>query len=273
MRTWRRKGIVAVAVAVGLTAAACSAGGSGAIASESNLAQVLNSHEIKIAVQCQAAPWGIQESDGSHQGYDIDIANALAEALGAKVSWTCTTNEARIPSLKANKVDVVIASFTATDTRAQQVAFTIPYAVSGTRLAVPKNSEIKSYADLPGKKVSASRGSLGATVLQSEFPKADLQLFNSFADSVQALRSGKVDALVENNVIVPDLVSQDPSLRVLAGPVLQPAFFGFGVKQGDPVWVNYLDNFIRNYGLSGQQEKSWQKWIKEPLPDFLKYVA
>lgn len=277
MRNLTGRGLVAVvvAVALGLTASACSksSGGSGDLAGDSHLTKILKSHEIKVAVQCQASPWGIQESDGSHQGYDIDIANALADALGAKVDWTCTTNEARIPNLKSDKVDVVIASFTATNERAQQVAFTIPYAVSGTLIAVQKDSDIKSYDDLTGKKVSASRGSIGAQVIKDQFPKANLQLFNSFADSVQALKSGKVDALIENNVIVPDLVSKDSNLRVLDGPTLEPAFFGFGVQQGDPVWMNYLNNFIRNYILSGQADASWQKWIKQPLPDFLKYAA
>lgn len=274
MKMWRRGALVAVGLVLALIATSCSAAaGNADLATNSHLTKVLKSHTLKIAVQCQASPWGIQESDGTHQGYDIDIANALATSLGAKVSWTCTTNEARIPNLQSNKVDVVIASFTATDQRAQQVAFTIPYAVSGTLIAVPKNSSIKNYSDLDGKTVSASRGSIGAQVLKSEFPKAKLQLFNSFADSVQALKSGKVDALIENNVIVPDLVSKDSSLRVLAGPTLQPASFSFGIKQGDPVWLNYLNNFIRNYVLSGKAETSWKKWIKQPLPDYLKNNA
>ena len=180
------------------------------------------------------------------------------------------TGQAGIPLLQADKVDVVIASFTATDERAQQVAFPIPYASGGTLIAVPANSPIKSYADLKGKSVSASRGSIGETILEKHFPQAKPALFNSFADSVQALKSGKVDALIENNVIVPQLVAKDSSLRILQGPVLEPSLMSMGIQQGDQVWMDYLNTFIRNYNVSGENDASSQKWLHQPMPDFLK---
>ena len=250
------------------TGAQTSSGGSGA--SNSHLTRILKSKTIKIAVQSEAAPWGVQQSDGHYEGFDIDIANALGKALGAKVEFTAATNESRIPLLQADKVDVVIASFTATNARAQQVSFTVPYAAGGTLIAVPANSSIHSYADLKGKTVSASRGSIGEAILTSHFPDASPSLFNSFADSVQALKSGKVDALIENNVIVPQLVAQDSSLRILQGPVLEPSLMSMGIQQGDQVWMDYLNTFIRNYNVSGENDASSQKWLHQPMPDFLK---
>jgi polar amino acid transport system substrate-binding protein len=165
---------------------------------------------------------------------------------------------------------VVIASFTATDTRAQQVGFTIPYASGGTLIAVAASSPIKSYSDLNGKSVSASRGSIGEAILKSQFPKVNPVLFNSFADSVQALKSNKVDALIENNVVTPELAATDSSIKVLAGPVLQPALMSLGVQQGDQVWMNYLNTFIRNYNINGENEAASQKWLHQAMPDFLK---
>ncbi|HEV7186881.1 MAG TPA: transporter substrate-binding domain-containing protein [Blastococcus sp.] len=267
---------VAAALAVMSATAGCTSQGAQAgsggssTGSNSHLARVLKSKTIKIAVQSQAAPWGVQQSDGHYEGFDIDIANALGKALGAKVEFTAATNESRIPLLQADKVDVVIASFTATDERAQQVGFTIPYAAGGTLIAVPANSSIHSYDDLKGKTVSASRGSIGETILKAHFPAAKPSLFNSFADSVQALKSGKVDALIENNVIVPQLAAQDPSIRILQGPVLEPSLMSMGIQQGDQVWMDYLNTFIRNYNVSGENDASSQKWLHQPMPDFLK---
>ncbi len=272
----RKKLLVGVAVALTFAAAGCTSsnaatGGSGGQGpSQSHLQRVLSSHKIRIGVQTEAAPWGVRESNGSYQGFDIDIAKALGNALGAKVQFVAETNESRIPSIQANKVDVVIASFTATDDRAQQVEFTVPYAAGGTMIAVPKNSPIHSYADLAGKSVSASRGSIGESILQQKFPKAKPALYNSFADSVQALKSGKVDALIENNVIVPELVAKDSSLRVLQGPVLNPSLMSFGIQQGDQIWLSYLNNFIRNYNVSGENDASSKKWLHQPMPSFLK---
>lgn len=270
----RKKLLVGVAAMLAVTTAGCTSGGAGAAGgsspSQSHLQRVLKSKTVRIAVQSEAAPWGVLQSGGTYEGFDIDIAKALGQALGAKVQFVSTTNESRIPLLQADKVDVVIASFTATNERAQSVAFTIPYATGGTMIAVPANSPIKSYADLAGKTVSASRGSIGETILKSKFPKAKPSLFNSFADSVQALKSHKVDALIENNVIVPELVAKDPSLKVLSGPVLNPSLMSMGVRQGDQVWLDYLNTFIRNYNVSGQNDASSRKWLHQPMPDFLK---
>jgi polar amino acid transport system substrate-binding protein len=43
-----------------------------------------------------------------------------------------------------------------------------------------------------------------------------------------------------------------------------------GIKQGDQVWMNYLNNFIRNYNVSGKNDQASQKWLSQPMPDFLK---
>lgn len=262
--------VLALGAAAGCTSSSGAAKAGSATSGDSHLDRVLKSKEIKIAVQSEAAPWGVLQSSGKYEGFDIDIANALGKSLGAKVKFVSTTNESRIPLLQADKVDVVIASFTATDERAQSVAFTIPYAAGGTLVAVPANSSIKSYADLAGKSVSASRGSIGETILKAHFPKAKPALFNSFADSVQALKSHKVDALIENNVIVPELASKDPSIRVLKGDVLEPSLMSMGIQQGDQKWMNYLDTFIRNYNVSGENEAASQKWLHQPMPSFLK---
>lgn len=274
MRASQKKVLAGVVAALALLTAGCSSGGSsstgaGSAPSDSHLARVLKSHTVRVGVQTEAAPWGVKQSDGSYEGFDIEIAKALGESLGAEVKFVAATNESRIPMLQSDKADVMIASFTATNERAQQVAFTIPYAAGGTLIAVPKDSPIKSYDDLAGKSVSASRGSIGEAILASHFPDAKPALFNTFADSVQALRSGKVDALIENNVIVPDLVSGNSSLRILDGPVLEPSLMSIGVQQGDEVWLDYLNTFIRNYNISGQNEAASQKWLHQSMPAFL----
>jgi polar amino acid transport system substrate-binding protein len=273
----RNKILAAVVAVVALATAGCTSGsasggdgGGASSVADSHLRQVLKSHTVRVGVQTEAAPWGVRKSDGSYVGFDIEIAKALGEALGAEVKFVPATNESRIPMLQADKVDVMIASFTATTERAQQVAFTIPYAAGGTLIAVPADSDISTYDDLDGKSVSASRGSIGEQILKDQFPKAKPSLFNTFADSVQALKSGKVDALIENNVIVPELVHKDPSIKVLQGPVLNPSLMAMGIQQGDQVWLTYLNNFIRNYNVSGQNEAASQKWLNQSMPEFLK---
>ena len=265
------------AVALALTLGGCSSGGAsngsgaatGAVG-DSHLTQILKSKTVRIAVSADSPGYGVMNSSGTHEGFDIDVANALGASLGAKVEFVTATNESRIPLLQTDKADAVIATFTASDARAQVVDMSEPYAASSTVFMVPQGSPISSYADLDGKAVATSRGSVGEQILKASFPNAKITGFNTTADSIQALKSGKVDALIENNAIVGGLVKKEPSaFRVLKGDPIKPALFSIGVKQGDQTWLNYLNNFLRNYNISGQNEASLQKWFGLSLPPFL----
>lgn len=269
-------GLAMALVLTGCTSGGASNGaGSGASngagpAAQSHLTKILKSKTIKIAVETATPGWSVLTASGKYEGYDVDLANALSKSLGAKVEFVATTNENRIPLLQSDKVDATIAVLAATNVRAQLVDMSIPYAAAGTLFAVPKNSSIKSYADLAGKSVSTSRGSLGQTLLKSDFPQAKAVAFTAFADSVQALKSGKVDALIETNTILSDLVKNDPNLMILPGPLLASVLVSVGVKQGDQQWLNYINTVIRNYNISGENAAATEKWFNMPMPDFLK---
>jgi polar amino acid transport system substrate-binding protein len=265
------------ALALALTMTACTSGSAasapgattGAVA-DSHLTHILQSKTIKIAVSADSPGYGVMNSSGTYEGFDIDLANALGASLGAKVQFVTATNESRIPLLQTDKADAVIATFTASDARAQVVDMSTPYAASSTVFMVPVGSPISSYADLDGKSVATSRGSVGEAILKANFPKAKITDFNTTADSIQALKSHKVDALIENNAIIGGLVKSDPTaFQVLKGDPLKPALFSIGIKQGDQTWLNYLNNFIRNYNISGQNEASLQKWFGLHLPSYL----
>jgi polar amino acid transport system substrate-binding protein len=265
------------AVALALTLAGCTSGGAsngagaatGAV-TDSHLTQILKSKKIKIAVSADSPGYGVLSSNGTHEGFDIDVANALGASLGAEIEFVTATNESRIPLLQTDKADAVIATFTASDARAQVVDMSEPYAASSTVFMVPVGSPISSYADLDGKSVATSRGSVGEQILKASFPNAKITGFNTTADSIQALKSGKVDALIENNAIIGGLVKNEPTaFQVLKGDPIKPALFSIGVKQGDQTWLNYLNNFLRNYNISGQNAASLQKWFGLSLPSFL----
>ncbi len=264
--------ILPLIAAVALVTTACTSTGAGpsASGSTSHLQTVMEKDVLRVGVQTEVAPWGLLNSDGSREGYDIELADALAESLGAEVEFVNASNETRIPLLQTDKADVVIASFTITTERAQSVAFSIPYAATGTVVVVPEASDIQGYNDLAGRTVATSRGSSGEVILGEEFPDAVGTNFESYADSLQALRSGKVEALIESTVVANQLVASEPGFRLVEGDVLRPSLMSVGVAQGDPVWLNYVDTFIRIWNNSGQNQAATQKWLDTDMPEFLK---
>lgn len=261
------------ALAIALVMTSCTSPGASPGAegqTMSHLTKVLKAKKIKIAVQTEAKPWSVLQASGHFEGYDIDLANALGESLGAEVDFVSATNESRIPLLQTDKADVVIASFSAANERAHSVDMTIPYAAVGTLVAVPTDSTIKTYADLDGKSVATSRGSTGEAILKAQFPNAKAVPFQSYADSLQALKSNKVDALIEINTNLAVFVAGDSRFKLLDQPALSPALISMGVKQGDQQWLNYLNTFIRNFNASGANEANTQKWLHDDMAAFLK---
>lgn len=270
-----RNGIRAViaALAVVMLATGCTSSGQTGAAEggPTTLTKVLENKKLVVGVFADAPPYGVMNASGQYEGFDIDKAHALADSLGAEVEFVSTTNASRIPMLETGKVDVIIAALTNLDERAQVVAMTRPYASEGQLVVVPAASDIRTYDDLAGRAVAATRGSVPATILESRFPQANASLFEAVADSIQALRSGKVDALMESTAVVADIRrSQGDAVRVLEAPALSPSLVSFGVKMGDQVWLNYLNNFIMNYNISDAANESYNRWLGMDVPELIK---
>lgn len=269
---FRRKLVALVALgAVGaLALTACTSSGSdgssgSSSAGDSQLNKVLDAKVLRVAVLPDFPPWSVQKPDGSFEGYEIDIAQDLADSLGAKLKLVSSDGDNRLPLLQSNRVDVNVSAWTATDERAQAVGFTIPYDAHGAGVLFPADADIKGYDDLAGKKVAVARGSTNDTIITSDFPDTEVVRFDAIADVIGAVKAGKVDAAVESTVTVAAAAEQDPDLDAISDPPLEPSLVSMGVLPGDQVWMNYLNNFIRNLIASGEDERLHQKWLHEPL--------
>jgi len=115
------------------------------------------------------------------------------------------------------------------------VDFTIPYVASGALPLFQKSKPISSIADLKGKKVSVARGSTNDTLMTKQYPSTTVVRFDTIADAIQAVKSGKVDACMEGFATVSKAVADDPSLAALDVQPISPALISMGVKQGDQI--------------------------------------
>jgi polar amino acid transport system substrate-binding protein len=278
MRKSRRTArlLAAALLACGLALTGCtssgasgSGGGGSASPQDSQLNKVIKSGTLRVAVLPDFPPWSVQKSDGQFEGYEVDIAKDLAKALGVKLKLVSTDGDSRLPLLQANRVDVNISAWTATDERAKSAAFTIPYDAHGAGVLYRKGHAVKSYGDLAGKTVSVARGSTNDTIITNDFPHTKVTRFDSIADAIAALKAGKVDACVESSVTVRQEAAKDSSLEALDAPPLEPSLVSMGVLQGDQVWLDYLNNFVRNLVASGEDQKLHQKWLHDDLPSIV----
>lgn len=272
MRRLNSKLVLIPALACALLLSGCtspenSAGGGTAAASQ--LDKVIKSGTVRVAVLPDYPPWSVQTPDGGFEGYDIDIAEKLAEALGVELELVSTDGTSRLPLLKSDRVDVNISEWTATDERAKEAGFTIPYVAHGAGVMFNTANPVESYADLAGKSVSVARGSTNDSIMTKNFPDTKVERFETIADAMAALQAGKVDALVEGSSTVAQMAEDDANYAVVDEPVLFPSLVSMGALKEDQVWINYLNNFIRNLNASGTNQELFQKWGNEDLPDII----
>ena len=256
--------LVACTAAVAVASlAACSSGGSNAAsaAASSTLQQVIKRGTLNIASCLTFPPFGSLDSNNSPQGYDVDVATAMAKALGVKVHVVDTTSANRIPDLQTNKVDAVVCNFTITPERAKQIAFSDPYVVAGETLLTQKSSTIATIADLTGKTVAVTKGSTNGDAVKAGNPKAKIQEYDTSSAGVLAVKQGQADAMIEDSNFLNYQAKLDPSLKVTKDSVVPLEYNGIGVPLGDATWLQWVNTWLREFNTSGQANTLYKKWF------------
>ena len=164
MKKWNR--ILAAVLTLSLTAGLTACGGSTSDATANNasaadegtasngssevyrtLDEIKESGTINIGVFSDKNPFGYVDENGEYQGYDIYFANRLGEDLGVDVNFVSTEAANRIEYLQTGKVDIILANFTVTDERAEEVDFALPYMNVALGVVSPDSKVIESLDD------------------------------------------------------------------------------------------------------------------------------
>lgn len=99
-------------------------------------------------------PLGYYDDNGKPAGYEVDVANKIAEMLEVNLEILETPGPSRIPTLKAGKADVIFGGLTITPKRAAAVAYTRPYIANSQWVFTKKDSGIENFEDITGKKIA-----------------------------------------------------------------------------------------------------------------------
>ncbi|MCH5188629.1 MAG: transporter substrate-binding domain-containing protein, partial [Oscillospiraceae bacterium] len=111
------------------------------------LDEIKESGTINIGVFSDKNPFGYVDEYGEYQGYDVYFANRIAEDLGVKVNFVSTEAANRIEYLQTGKVDIILANFTVTPERAEEVDFALPYMNVALGVVSPDSNVITSLED------------------------------------------------------------------------------------------------------------------------------
>lgn len=204
-------------------------------APQSTLQIVLQRGTLRVGDCLSFAPFGFYDKEGNPDGYDVDLAKALAKEMGVKLEMVNTTSANRIPNLQTNKVDVVFCNFTRNLERAKEIGFTNPYVVASEAMLVRKDSGIQSAHDMAGKTIATVKGSTNGDEVRNLGIDVKIQEYDSSQAAILAVKQGQADAMIEDNNFLAYQAKLNPTLTVTNEALVPLEYNAFGVKQGDLV--------------------------------------
>jgi len=230
---------------------------------------ILKKGVVRIATPLDVPPMGSQNEKREAEGFDIDLANMVAKALGVKLEMQQVTGANRIPFLITNKVDIVISVMGLTPERAKQIMFTAPYA--DTQLAVfgPKALAVTSADTVGTHKIAAAKGTTQELALTAMNPKAQIMRTEDDATAAAAYLSGQAELFATNTLLIPDMQKRNPSKEFEMKFSIRRSPAHMGVRMGEHKLVHWLNSFIFFNTMNGELDRLHQKWLgmkMAPLP-------
>ena len=214
---------------------------------------------LVMSTNAEFAPY--EYHDGNDiVGIDVDIANAICEDMGASLEITDVAFDSIIPEVQSGKADFAAAGMTVTEDRQTQVDFSDTYATGVQSVIVTEDSDIKSLDDLKGKQIGVQQGTTGDLYSTDDFGEESVQRFSKGADAVQALSTGKIDAVIIDNKPAQVFVDENDGLKLLETPYAEEEY-AIAVKKGNTELLDAINASIANLEESGKLDEIVAKYI------------
>jgi glutamine transport system substrate-binding protein len=217
---------------------------------------------LHVGTEATYAPFEFQdENSKDYVGFDMDIARAIGRQLGMTVEVKNVAFDGLIPALDAGNIDMVIAAMSITDERKQKVAFSNPYYNSGLIIAVKNdNVQIKSQADLVGKKIAVQIGTTGAD-FSRKVNGARVTEFNSITEAFLELNNGGVDTVVNDLPVTAEYIKKAGKDIKMVGEVMNSEAYGIAVKKSNTELQTKINKALDELKKNGEYDKIYEKWF------------
>lgn len=222
-------------------------GNSGAV--YRTLDEIKESGTINIGVFSDKNPFGYVDENGEYQGYDVYFANRIGEDLGVEVNFVSTEAANRIEYLQTGKVDIILANFTVTAERAEEVDFALPYMNVALGVVSPDSNVITSLDDLGSDdQIIVISGTTAETYFIENYPDITLQKYDSYATAKNALENGNGVAWANDNTEVIAFALQNEGYTVGIPTLGSQDTIAPAVSLGNSTLLEWLNDEITALG-------------------------
>ena len=257
----------------GTAAAGEATGEAGGAASEeaaefaagTTMARIAEAGVLKVGTKFDQPGFGLANLDGVPEGFDVEIAKIIAGELGVAadaIEYTETPSAIREEVLETDQVDLVAATYTINEERAERIDFAGPYYVAGQALMVrTEDAEtITTPEDLsdPAIRVCSVDGSTPSETIREYLGSEDqLTLFETYSECADSLGNDQLDVVTTDNVILLGLVDASDGAYTLVGEAFTEEPYGIGVKNEDVEFCQFINDTLEAANEDGRYLEAW----------------
>lgn len=269
----RRSALTAAAAASLLALTACGGGSSdtgdapepvesASFEAGTTMAELSQAGAITIGTKFDQPGFGLRGLGDTPEGFDVEVGKGIAAQLGLsedQITWVEAPSSQREDLITQGSVDMVIATYTINDTRKELVDFAGPYYEAGQDIMVAAGNPegIAGPDDLAGLNVCSVEGSTPAENIRTNYPEAQLTLFDVYSKCADALTNGQVDAVTTDNVILTGLVAGNPEGFELVGNPFTEEPYGIGLELGDTEFRDFINDTLEASFEDGSWAAAW----------------
>ena len=246
-----------------------------AVWAQGTLDKIAKSGEFTVGVRDGAIPFGFISKENEHIGFSIDVAKEFHKGLekqagkSLKLVFKTTNPKTRIPLVANGTIDIECGSTTHTVAREETVDFTLTVFLTGTQLLVKKGSGIKSYKNLPGKKVGAAQGSTNEKAIRDlndkgEIkPAANIVVYQEHSQGFLALQRNILDAYVTDGILLAGMKAKAPNpdeFEVVGGFITYDPY-AYIVRENDSKFRDFINIEIIKMIKDGRFFQIYDKWL------------
>ena len=239
------------------------------------LQQIKKSGQIRIGYRVSQPPMSFSDKDGKPAGYSIDLCKSIVTEVESKigtdikVEYVPVTADGRFNALIDDKIDILCGSTTKTLARSELVDFTQLTFVTGASLMTLKDNKADDSDGFDGKKIGVVKATTTAAALKKLFEDtstdAEVVLFNSTTEGIEALRKKKIDAFSSDQIVLIGIITKvdDPKNFVISSSVFSFEPFALAVRRNDSDFRLIADRVISDLCRSQKILELYDKWIGE----------
>jgi ABC-type amino acid transport substrate-binding protein len=201
--------------------------------------------------------------NGKLSGYDIELGEELGRRMNLKVEWRVTEFTGLIGALTSKRVDMLLTAFGKTAERAQKIAFSEPYYVTGNTAAYKPGLDMRSIDKLAGKVIGVQAGSPSEKLVRDHASKTakSIQSYSNINLALRDLEVGRVEVVVNLAPVLAYTLTRKPDHGLEVGPIWEPRGISANTRLEDKALLAEIDKQFAAMRADGFTERLNLKWF------------